>query len=115
MKTRRKFQLGILFIFVLFIIVFGYSNTRDLIRPSKIMVEYPVNGSTISDSQVSIRGKAPGAKKIEIGSAKILMDAEGNFEHRVFLALGYNIIPLSSVDRFNRENTLRLELVHKPQ
>lgn len=104
--------LGLVFVLAL---VFTYFKTHDLIFGEGITIDSPQNGQTLDRSFILIKGTAPGSTILTIGGAKVLPDQEGRFSKETLLGVGYNVIDIVSVDRFNRETKERLELVYKPQ
>lgn len=96
-------------------IVFSYFKTHDLIFGQKITIESPQNGDTLDESFVRIIGSAPGSTILTVAGAKVVPDPIGNFTKDTLLGVGYNVIDIVSVDRFNRESSERLELVYRPK
>ncbi|HEY4515159.1 MAG TPA: hypothetical protein VJJ22_03310 [Candidatus Paceibacterota bacterium] len=96
-------------------IIFGYSKSHELLFGSRIFLIEPENGVTISEPFIVIRGIATGSTLLTIDGAKILTDGTGNFEREMLLGIGYNVIEIQSLDRFNRKDKKTLELVYKPK
>jgi|SRR3989344_1263109 len=96
-------------------IIFTYFKTHDLLFGQGIKVESPDNGQTLEESFVRIIGSAPGSTMLTVGGAKVVPDQAGHFIKETILGIGYNVIDIVSVDRFNRETSERLELVYRPK
>jgi len=96
-------------------VVFTYFKTHDLLFGNGITIDSPTSGETLRKPFVIIRGSAPGSTILTIGGAKVVPDQNGRFHKETILGVGYNVIDVVSVDRFNREAKERLELVYKPQ
>ncbi|HEY4482885.1 MAG TPA: hypothetical protein VI953_01795 [Candidatus Paceibacterota bacterium] len=95
--------------------IFAVFKTHDLVWGTSIKIESPKNGSTLSSAFVVIKGTAPDSALLTVNGAKVLTDAAGNFEKELLLGLGYNVIEVDSLDRFNRERSQTLELVYRPK
>lgn len=115
MKPGSIVKVTLLSILVIGTITFAYLKSRELIFGSKISVLEPQNGETLTEPFIKIRGIAPGSTLLTINGAKILTDKDGNFEREMLLGLGYNVIQIQSLDRFNREDKKTIELVYKPK
>ena len=98
-----------------FALVFTYFKTHDLLFGQGITIESPSNGITVEESFVKVAGKAPGSTILTVGGAKVVPDQAGNFSKETILGVGYNVIDIVSVDRFNRQSSERLELVYRPK
>lgn len=110
-KTVQTVLAGAL---ILFLLVFAGVKTRGLVFGTTINIDSPRNGSTVTNSFITIRGEAPDSALLTINGAKVLTDAKGSFEHPILLGLGYNVIEVLSLDRFNRAHSQTLELVYRP-
>lgn len=98
---------------VLIVISFTLFQSRSIIAGPKIEIFTPESGSTASDSLVEIRGKTQNISEIKLNNRSIFIDEEGNFEEKLLLSYGYNIITIEGRDRFNREEKKTIELVLK--
>jgi len=115
MRPGRILKASALGLLILVTLVFAFFKSHDLILGIRISIDSPSNGQTLSEPFVSIRGEARGNTLLTINGAKVLTDAEGKFEKELLLGLGYNVIEIKALDRFNRENKEVLELVYKPR
>jgi hypothetical protein len=114
-KPGSIVKVGLLGILLVGTITFAYLKSHELIFGSRISIVEPKNGETLTEQFIKIRGSAPGSTLLTINGAKILTDNAGNFEREMLLGLGYNVIQIQSLDRFNREDKKTIELVYKPQ
>ncbi len=91
----------------------GYSlfEARNIIRGPIIEVFEPLDGSTIENPLIEIRGAAQNISSISLNDRKITVDTEGVFSEKLLLSPGYNIIKLSVSDKFGRQKEKMLELV----
>ncbi|MEK7535625.1 MAG: hypothetical protein AAB590_01260 [Patescibacteria group bacterium] len=99
---------------VLITLTFAYFKAHDLLLGVKISIDTPTNGETLNEQFITIKGKAPGNTLLTINGAKVLTDVKGSFQKELLLGLGYNMIEIKALDRFNREKKEVLELVYRP-
>lgn len=114
MRPGSLLKFSALAILVLITGVFTYFKAHDLLFGVRIDIEAPSNGATMREPFVLIRGSAPGSTLLTLNGAKVLTDSAGKFEKEILLGLGYNIIEVKALDRFNREKSEVLELVYRP-
>jgi|SRR3989344_7884632 len=110
-KTMRVTGFGILIIITL---VYALFNTHDLFFGTLVEVDTPKNGELVNTALVLVRGRAPNIALLTINGAKIIPRGDGQFEKEILLGLGYNVIEVKALDRFNRERKRIIELVYKP-
>lgn len=108
-RTKIKYFLTIAFL----VIIVGYTTyqVRGLINGPSIIIDSPINGSSIAVPLVTIRGRAEQVTKLFLNGEKITPDHTGYFESQLLLAQGYNIIQLDGEDRFGRRVEKKIELV----
>ena len=114
MKPGSILKITSVGILVLFTVIFAYFKAHDLLLGVKITIDTPTNGETLSQPFIVIKGRAPGNTLLTLNGAKVLTDATGSFQKEMLLGLGYNIVEIRALDRFNREDRKTLELVYKP-
>ncbi|HEY4518273.1 MAG TPA: hypothetical protein VJG48_01450 [Candidatus Paceibacterota bacterium] len=114
-SAGKALQITLGIILVGTLAIFAVFKTHDLVWGASIKIESPKNGSTLSSAFVVIKGVAPDSALLTVNGAKVLTDAVGNFEKELLLGLGYNMIRVDSLDRFNRERNQTLELVYRPK
>ena len=102
-------------IVIAIVIVIGYSlyASHSLISGPEIIINEPINGSTISTSSVTVKGQAIRIQDISLNGRPIFVDEHGNFNETILLAPGYNISQFLAKDKFNRTTEYKLELVYK--
>ena len=115
MRPGNVLKIGLVGGLVLVTLVFAYFKAHDLLFCVSIAIESPKNGETLSSAFVTIIGTAPGNTMVTLNGAKVLTDAAGRFEKELLLGLGYNVIEIKVLDRFNRAESKTLELVYKPR
>ena len=108
-QTKLKYLLAVAFGAA--VIGYGLYQMRNLISGPLIVVDSPINGSSLTSSLVTIRGHARQVAKLFLNGAPLTPDHTGRFESQLLLAAGYNIIQLAGEDRFGRRVEKKLELV----
>jgi hypothetical protein len=113
MQSRPLFYIK-LFAVLGVVIVLGFyffHQSKDFLMGPRITVDYPQNGQTLNNPLVSIKGKVLNAATLLVNGHAIITDNFGNFEKKLLLAKGYNIIELSAKDKFGRVIDKKLEVV----
>jgi len=107
--------LKVFFTIVVIILIAGYIyyRTKDFIYGPVIIILSPENGSTINDSPVEIHGKAKNISYLSINDRQIFTDEDGNFNEKLLLSPGYNIISAKARDKFERNTEEALEIIYK--
>jgi len=101
-------------VLVVFIIIgYTYYKTKDFISGPIITILSPVNGSTLYNALVDIKGTAKNISYISINDRQIFTDEAGFFVEKLLLYPGYNIISIKASDKFERNIEKTLELIYK--
>ncbi len=114
MDNIRYIKIGLVLVLIFAVGIFTFFKTHDLVLGTALTIESPKNGETLSDSFVVVKGIAEGSALLTVNGAKVLTDEKGSFQQEMLLGLGYNVIEVRSLDRFNREAKTVLELVYRP-
>lgn len=114
-RHHTKKILKIVFIVSAVILVLGYAIfvSRDFLGGPKIIINEPENGATLTSQTVIIRGNVMRSRDISLNGKPIFIDDSGNFKETTLLFPGYNTILIEAVDKFDRKEEYRLELVYK--
>jgi len=92
---------------------YTYYKTKDFVRGPIVTILYPVDGSTLYDTIVEIKGEAKNISYISIDDRQIFTDESGFFVEKLLLYPGYNIISIKATDKFDRNIEKTLELIYK--
>lgn len=94
-------------------IVIGYSGfvLYDFVRGPRIIIDSPISGYSTTAPMITIVGRAIHTNNITINDAKTAVDLEGNFQTRLLLAPGYNIIRIAAKDSYGRNESKTIETV----
>ena len=114
MAQRQVFVgMGIIGILLVIFMLFGLYKAKDFLVGPKIVIESPLDGQTISNSYLEIRGAAKNVSLLYLNGRQIFTDQNGNFKENLLLARGYNILQIEAKDKFNREVKIKREVVLK--
>lgn len=112
-KIHIFIKAGAVIFLILCFAVYGFYKSRGLLEGPEIIVESPQDGQTVSNSYVEIKGVAKNISFIRLNGRQIFTDEYGNFQESLLLAKGYNIMEVSTKDKFNRTAIKQLHLVLK--
>jgi len=114
-QPRKILKRSALTLIVVAILSYGYFQSRNFLYGPSITILEPVHGETYTDSLVNITGSAKRISYLELNDRQIFIDENSNFNEKLLLADGYNIMVLKARDRFGREETKTLEIVYSPK
>ncbi len=114
-RRETKFYLKALVIILFLICLFGYGAFEiwNYATGPKIILTSPANGSSVSESLISIDGQGKNIKEITLNNRPILMDETGKFSEKILLSYGYNVLELKAEDRFGKTTEQKLQIVYK--
>jgi len=115
MKNRSSFFIKLFIGICVFIFLFFYffNQSKAFLLGPQIVIKSPENGETFSRAIIIINGKVTNTDVLLLNNRSIITDGFGNFEEKLILARGYNIIELIAKDKFGREKEERIEVVNK--
>lgn len=105
-KTEKIVASLLVAIFVLYTLFEGY---KFVLGP-KINITYPINGSTVKDNVVTVKGTTKNVSFIYLNDRKIYINEDGMFAEKLVLPQGYTIIKLSAEDRFKKQIEKRISI-----
>lgn len=97
------------------LIVLGYALFRslDYIKGPEIIIESPLNGTTVSTPSVIVKGYALRVSDLWLNDRPITLSEEGYFEESMLLNIGYNTISVKTRDKFGRNEDVLFEIIRK--
>lgn len=113
MGKRLSIKTLLVLIFFLLASGYAYSKTKDLIAGPEIVISEPVNGATLEEQAVLVRGEARRIKRLTLNGREIITDENGYFAEEILLNYGYNLISLEASGKFGGQVKKQLELVFK--
>ena len=112
-QVKLNPKIAVFAIAAVLILGYAYSRTADLLRVPRIIIIEPVNGSTITSSPTYIKGYVEHSVILMLNGRTIFSNKKGEFEERILLAPGYNILEVRAEDKFGRIATTKIEVVKK--
>ena len=107
-KIARIISLSILF---LFIIVYAFFTSKDLIFGVKIKNVNIVDGAKVTESVLEITGNAKNAITLTLNGREISVNQQGDFDETISLLSGYNIINIKAQDKFGKIDEKNYKLI----
>lgn len=92
---------------------YAYYQSQELLAGPYIAFSSPANGSVVTDTVITVEGKAERISFIRLNGRQIFIDENGVFEEELPLLPGHNIMELRATDRFGRITTEMLYLTHE--
>ena len=109
-KILKIVSFSILFIFI---IIYSFFNTKDLIFGIKIKSVNITNNINNEINIIKITGNAKNAKNLTLNGREIFIDQNGNFNETLVLLLGYNVINIKAEDKFGYKDEKNYQLIGK--
>jgi len=111
-KKDAKTWIRIIFFTVLVLVILGYSGfqARKILEGPELKVTSLKTGAVLKDPLVEIKGVAYNIKEISMDDRPIYIDEKGNFNEKLLLFPGYNIIKLKAGDKFGKVTSKTLEV-----
>ena len=114
--AKKILKISSLSVLFLFIVLFAFWGSRDLIFGVKIRKVDIVNVADRSSTPgpiMRITGNAKNAITLTLDGRTISVDQQGNFDETIALLPGYNIIEIKAVDKFNKSDVKNYKLILK--
>jgi len=112
-QTSKIVRITVFAFLFLFVIGYAIFNSRIFIAGPQIEITSPQNGSLVEDSPlIQIEGVARNIAYLWLNNKEIYTDENGLFKESLLLHNDYNIIKITTKDRFEREITQKLQIVY---
>ena len=114
--AKKILKISSLSILFLFIVIFAFWGSKDLIfgvKIKKVDIVNIIDGSSTPGSIMRISGNAKNAIILTLNGREISVDQQGNFDETIALLLGYNIIEIKAVDKFGNSDKKDYKLILK--
>ncbi len=97
------------------VVVVGYSlfQAHAIINGPVITVYSPQNGTVYTNTLIEIRGKVENVSYLNLNGKQIFTNSKGEFNEKLLLSPGYNILVLDAKDKFGKKTEKKLELILK--
>lgn len=111
--TKRLLKIIIISFFLLCFLGYTGYEIQKLFMGPKIVILSPTNGAVISNSEVEVSGTTKNINDISLDDRKIFVDEQGNFDEKLLLSYGYNVISIKASDKFGRKVEKVVEVTYK--
>jgi hypothetical protein len=117
--NRYKFERGfnvrrfVIILSALLIVSYGIFNARNLLMGPTLDIFTPSGNIETEKDVLIIKGKATNAAFISLNENPISTDTDGQFEERVLLSPGTNIVEIKAQDRFKKEIVKTMTIYYK--
>lgn len=114
LQNGRYIRIGTGIILGLIILGYGVSKSLNLLTGPEIEIDSPLNGETVREPLLNIKGLVKNAAFISLNDKQIFVDDKGNMTDQILLYEGYNIITFKAKDKFGREKIVVREIIYSP-
>ena len=116
-QAKKILKIILVSVFFIFIVIFVFFNTKDLIIGVKIknvtIDNLPAQTNMkVPDNVVKVTGIAKNAVKLNLNGREISVDQKGNFDETIALFPGYNIINIKAQDKFGKSDEKNYQLIN---
>ncbi len=108
---KKIIKIVSLSVFFIFIIVYAFVTSKDLIYGVKITNVNIVDGAKMTESILKVNGNAKNAINLTLNGREISIDQQGNFEETIALLMGYNVINITALDKFGNVDEKNYKLI----
>lgn len=108
--VKHIFRIGIVILLFLIILAYAYLQARKILEGPEIHISSPKNGSTVYTSLLSINGQTKNINFISLDDRPIFIDEQGNFNEKLLLYPGYNIMKFEAKDKFGKDKLVLLQV-----
>ena len=111
--SKKTFKTILLALFFLFIVVYAFFRSHDIVFGVKIKNINLEDGMTMENSSLRVTGNAKNAVNLTLNGREISIDQAGNFDETIALLTGYNVINIKAVDKFEYTDEKNYKLMLK--
>ncbi len=110
--VKKILKFAILAVFFIFIIVYAFFRSKDLIFGIKIKDVNLIDGTSTTESVTHVSGNARNAIHLFLNGREISIDQKGNFEETIALSPGYNVVSIVGTDKFGNSDEKIYQLTY---
>jgi len=111
--NKKRIKYGIITLAILTILTYSGYQAQKIWQGPQITLASPENGATVNQAFIDVRGVAKNVTKLTLNSREIMQDEKGNFEEKLLLSYGYNILTIDGWDKFGRMTEKKIEMIYK--
>jgi len=110
--AKKILRILLLIILFLFIIIYAFFRSKDLIFGVKIKNVNLNDGVKVTENIQKITGNAKNAIELTLNDREVSIDQQGNFNETISLLPGYNIINIKAKDKFGNSDEKNYQLIY---
>jgi len=95
------------------ILSYTYYKTKDLLKGVVLEINGFKDGQTFAEPLLALSGLARNATRMTINGREIFIDKNANFEEKLLLLPGYNILEIKAEDKFGKKVEKHYQLTYK--
>ncbi|OGI86120.1 hypothetical protein A3A01_01710 [Candidatus Nomurabacteria bacterium RIFCSPLOWO2_01_FULL_39_17] len=111
--VKKILKIGVLSVFFIFIIIYAFFVSKNLIFGVKIRNVNLTDGARVTNSVMEVHGNAKNAINLSLNGREISIDKDGNFNETIVLLSGYNIVNITAKDKFGNINEKNYKLIYE--
>lgn len=110
--AKKILKISMLSVFFIFIAIYAFFVSKDLIFGVKIKNVNIVDGSRVTNSVMEVNGNARNAINLTLNGREISINKEGNFNETIVLLSGYNVVNIKAKDKFGNIDEKNYKLIY---
>ncbi len=113
-SAKKILKIASITLFFLFIVIFAFLRSHDIIFGVKIKNVNIEDGATLTDNVLKVTGNARNAISLTLNDREISVNREGDFDETIILLSGYNIVNIKARDKFGYIDEKNYKLMFTP-
>ncbi len=111
--TARTLWVTLMVLALSSVVLYLLLEYHTFVSAPRLVILEPKDQSTVSGSEVVVRGETDRDARVILNGQMVFVDAEGRFSEKLLLQPGLNVIGISSANRFEKERveTLNIDAV----
>lgn len=110
--TKKILKIIFFSVFLLFIVVYTFFVSRNIIFGIKIKDVNLIDGTKVTENITEIKGNAKNAINLTLNDRPISIDQKGDFNETIILSSGYNVINIKAKDKFGNSDEKNYKLIY---
>ena len=111
--AKKILQIGVVCVFFLFIVLYAFFRSEDLLFGVKIKNINIVDGATVKNSIMAVTGNAKNTINLTLNGREITINEAGDFRETIALLLGYNTINITAKDKFGYVDEKNYKIIYE--
>lgn len=113
--TPRFFVYALAAVISFFILSYFAYQLNFLLSPPNLSILEPASDFATNNSELIVRGKTDPGTKLSVNGQQVYATIDGNFEQKLNLNKGLNVIKIEAVNRFGKTKSLVKEILLKQE